>query len=270
MKQHPNKEQDHLILSAANSATAKSWGAENAPFTPQLYLLVLMTMGSVMAFVATPCMYIAYAVTQRELYQSRSSPLPIVTNMFCDWPLASSCVTGLGLTLLFTGMAATAVARIPLDIRFKPRTRIMELAILGQVGVWILLPTSVPTRGEGQEYIWWMHYGATFLLMASSVYALYQAANVCVFFSEVLDRKDWHMQGLAKAAVYLVYVAVVGIVATLVSGGYLAVAHSPADHPMRLVLALGELTVLGFAGAGYFMIIYVYAGIEDAAAKRLK
>ena len=162
------------------------WGSENAPFVPQLYLLVMMTLGSLLAFVGTPVMYVAYAATQQELYLSRNSPLPIITNMFCDWPMLSSAVTGVGLSLLFSGMAATAIARIPLEVKFAPRTAIIEFSILGQVALWLLIPSSMGVAPAYQDAVSLVHYGATFLLMASSIYALYQAANVCVYFAEVL------------------------------------------------------------------------------------
>ena len=235
---------------------------ENAPFVLQTILLVVMITGSLLAFVGTPVLYVVYTANERSLYASRrgGSPIPIVTDMLGDWPLLGSISTGLGLTLLFTGLAATAVGRIPMDIPFSPRTTIVGYAVLAQVGAWLLLPTSRWGTGPVES---WIHHGATLLLMGSSIYALYQVCQVCVAVADMLQCK-W-LRERAEGAKYCVYVAVAGILGATVSGG--VTAFSDQDPAAAwTVLAVSELVVIGFGGVGYFIAIWAYAGIEAEAS----
>ena len=238
---------------------------ENAPFLLQTVLLAVMITGSLLAFVGTPILYVVYTVNQRDLYAPRrgGSPIPIVTDMLGDWPLLGSATTGLGLTLLFTGLAATAIGRIPLDIQFSPRTTIVGYSVLAQVGAWLLLPTS---RWGVDSVSSWIHHGATLLLMGSSIYALYQVCRVCVAVADML-RCKW-LRGRAEAAKYCVYVAVAGILGATVSGSVTAFSEQDPAAAWT-VMAVSELVVIGFGGAGYFIAIWAYAGIEYEASMQI-
>ncbi len=243
----------------------EKWGNEDAPYVPQRRLLYVLLAGSIMSFIGTPIMYVVYAATEYELYSPRRGPLPVVTDMFGDWPLLSHAVTGIGLTLLFSGLIATSIARIPLDVKFTPRTTIVEFSVVGQLSLWLLLPTS-HRFPAGTEVGSWIHYASTFALMGSSIYVLYQAAVVCLFFAYVLV--DPKIMWYSWAGTACVWLAVVGIVGATVTGGLTAVMGRQ-DAPQYLwpLMAVFELVVLGFGGIGYFLVIYAYDQIEKRAAE---
>jgi hypothetical protein len=88
------------------------------PYTPNTDLIIFLVAGSVLTFVGTPAFYIWFAATERAKYTHKRDPLPVVSDMFTHWPVLSSFCMGVGTALLFTGIIATAIARIPLDLRF--------------------------------------------------------------------------------------------------------------------------------------------------------
>lgn len=242
-----------------------NWGNEDAPYVPQRHLLCVLLAGSIMSFIGTPIMYVVYAATEYELYSPRRGPLPIITDMFGDWPLLSHAVTGVGLTLLFSGLVATSIARIPLDVTFTPRTTIVEFSIIGQMSLWLLLPTS-HRFPEGTEVGAWIHYASTFALMGSSIYVLYQAAVVCLFFADALV--DERIKRYAWVGTACVWIAVVGIAGATVTGGLAAVmGRAGAPQYLWSMMAVFELMVLGLGGVGYFFVIYAYEQIERRASE---
>jgi hypothetical protein len=228
------------------------------PNQPTIIVLLLL-VGSVLAFIGTPVLYVAYAFTEPEKYMPRRGPVPIITDVFGDWPVLTHAVTGAGLTLLFTGVLGAAMARIPPE----QRNTIAEFCVLAQASLWLILPTS-QRYPEGSALTSGIHYGATFVLMGSSIYALYQVADVCAFYARELQM---HQQGWwAEAAKQCVWVAVLGIVGATVSGGATAVMGRESNgevHALWTMLAVSELTVVLFGGIGYFVVIYVYYRMEE-------
>ena len=75
---------------------ATSAREDDAPYIPQADLLVVMISSALLAFVATPVMYAAYAATQQGLYMHRGSPISIVTDMLGNWPVLSVALLASG------------------------------------------------------------------------------------------------------------------------------------------------------------------------------
>ena len=212
----------------------------------------LIIEGSLLAFAGTPALYALYAATQRELYYARRGPLPIITDMFGDWPLPSSVATGLGLTYLFTGMLGrSAAARSSASL-------LSRLCVMGMVAIWLVLPTS-HLYPAGNQCESWIHYGATLVLMYASIRALHLVACAChLRLQHPGCEEDFCGLLCAVGAKVCVRLAVGGIVGSTVFGGMTALNGRGPSSPTWLwtALAASELVVLVFGGTGYFLVIY--------------
>lgn len=154
-------------------------------------IFMVMVVGMVLSFGGTAASYIWYTASAADLYSSRRWPLPIVTDMFGDWPLLSCVTTGLGVTLLFTALVAIAIARIPLEVGFRPRTMLVYTAITAQASVWIVIPSSkkygvMPNSG----IVGWIHEASTLVFIVSCVWALHTAHSICDFLVEAIAEQQ--------------------------------------------------------------------------------
>lgn len=254
---------------------------EDAPYEPQSELIWVLLIGSILSFVGTPIAYIWYASTEQDSYHARlHKPLPLVTDMFTNWPLISGTLFGVGMSMLFIGILATAISRIPNSIAFQPRTVLVQLCILSTVGVWLVLAscgTQLPqgTESDSDWLVDSVHHASTLVLMVSAIYSLHEAAWICRYFADHIgmqQKKDVE-DGSVKLLLWAVsvsqicaLVAVSGIVGATVS---VLVATLAAAKPVPMflwqMLAFCEIVVLGFGGVGYFLVIYAYAIIEKGA-----
>jgi len=162
---------------------------EKDPSPPNKELLVILVLGCLMLFVGTTATYVVYAVTATSMYSSRGPPPPIITDMIRDWPLLSSSFLGVGSSLLFAGILATAITRIPYDVGFKPRTVLARLCVAALASMWLLVASSgfdlsVPLSLE------WIHLVATLVFMVSAVWALGTARGICYFFIQVIQLRQ--------------------------------------------------------------------------------
>lgn len=156
--------------------------AHENPSTQQSELLFILTVGSLLVYGGTPILYACYAATQSDKYSHRRTPLPLLTDMFGDWPLSSSAVVGVGITLLFTGLIATAIARIPPTlVPFHPRTKVVRYAAVTQASIWLVISSSAHYPA-GDDVMDWVHNISTFVFMVSTVYMLFMVLSLCNFF----------------------------------------------------------------------------------------
>jgi hypothetical protein len=255
------------------------------PSTQQSELLAILILGSLLVYGGTPIIYAAYAATQYETYSHRRTPLPLLTDMFGDWPLLSSAVVGVGITLLFTGLIATAVARIPpTQVPFHPRTKVVRYSVVTQASVWLVIPSS-EHYPAGDDVMDWVHNIFTFVFMVSSVYMLLVTVSLCDFFVEAIATQpgggstySGKLRRTCAWARYSLWVAAAAVVGATVSVSIIALGDWPAPSqvdadrkgsyaPQVLwqSLVACELIILFFSGAGYALVIYTYAGIEAAA-----
>lgn len=260
--------------------------AETKPYTPQSDLLFLLILGSSLVFIGTPVIYAWYAATQSAAYSKRRTPLPLLTDMFGDFPLLSSAIVGVGITMLFTGLIATAIARIPFSVQFHPRTKLVRYSVLVQISVWLVVPSS-SLYPAGSDAMDWVHNISTFVFMVSTVYMLFVALGLCTFFVQAIrdivpedDENDLpaledveSLQGTATAARVCLWIAAAGVLGATISvcviafGGWGETAEGQSKAPQYLwqILVACELAILLFCGLGYGLVIYTYAGIEALA-----
>lgn len=252
---------------------------EHTPYAPQADLTFALTLGSCMCFVGFPVMYVMYAINETASYNARNrDPLPLVTDVFGDWMLASSGVAGVGFTLLFTGMFATAVARIPFDVGFKPRTNLVRSSIVATSSVWIVICSSRGFPSRSDQLVGWVHVVSTVAFMLSAVYTLYSAYSICSFLVDSIDLRLGRvgssaaqppnpLRDVCRWCLAFAILSASGILGAFVSMCIIAangLEHASARIAWQL-LAASELTCLLFGGAGYFTVIYLYVSIEAAA-----
>ncbi len=263
---------------------------ERNPQSQNTELLWILISGCLLLFLGTTTSYIVYAVTATEMYQPRRSPLPIVTDMIRDWPLLSSCFLGVGATLLFTGMLATAISRIPYDVGFKPRTMLVRLCITALGSIWIVIASSGYDRSVSSSFDW-VHHASTFVFMASAVWALHTANHVCYFFIQAIQDRQLGGQSAdnntattttttiggtieARLGSYEIacnvcaWTGVIAVIGGTVSAGAAALLEDQTVKGyLWQGLAVAELLLILTSGVGFSLVVYMYSEIETLAAE---
>ncbi len=157
----PSKEEELLNFSASKSSQQES------------ELLYFLIIGSFLLFAGTPILYVFYSMSEYEMYSSRRTPLPLLTDMFGDWPWLSSVIMGLGVTILFTGLVGTAIARIPCtSALFQQRVTIVKYSVITQISTWTVVPANQQYL-DGNEVFYWVHSIAVLIFVCSAIYVLF-------------------------------------------------------------------------------------------------
>lgn len=244
--------------------------------------LVLLS-GSILAFVCTPIAYVCYALTEQPRYHARHrQPLPIITDMFTDWPLLSSILFGTGMTMLFAGILVIVTYDIPAVTELRSaRTILFTLSLISIFSLWPMLASSRDTSsmaGSDASSFNNVHHVSTFFLMVSAIVSLYEAKWMCAYFAHQLvaaqekggreahaDPTKWLPLALsaAEACFWVALAGVVGATASVLAT--LWAADNAARNAPWQVLACCEILVLECGGIGYFWVIYAYAILEERA-----
>jgi hypothetical protein len=129
----------------------------------------LLAAGCILTFLGTFSCYVWYSATEQNKYRGRHrAPLPLLTDMFTDWPVASSATMGAGTTLLFTAMS------LILQHEGKMHTASCSVA---QASCWLMISTSyAATMAESPA----LHNLSVFGFVASSTYTS-NRAGACGF-----------------------------------------------------------------------------------------
>lgn len=265
-------------------------------YTPQLELLIMATVGALLLFVGTPVIYGIYCATNewKELHIERTgtSVVPI-TEMFKDSPTLSSCVTGLGSTLLFMGIACLLVSRIPMKVQLRARDQGLGLCGVGTASVWVVIATSIADKSPSAKSYYWVHYIAASLFIVTALWMLWLAHDLCTWSigqlaqhgrggegdasttpsteadpiviirpkRKVLTRDEYTRMSIAAAGI--MPCLVLGILGGLVALIGMLGRESTRSYRWYPAIAVGELMVLFMCGVGYSMSAYCYWMIEE-------
>lgn len=290
-------------MSSGVSGSAAAYENNGLHSTATSDIFLVMIAGVFLCFGGTAVSYIWYTASAADLYSARRWPLPIVTDMFGDWPLVSCATMGLGTTLLFTGLVATAIARIPFEVGFRPRTVLVYTAIAAQASVWIVIPSSKNYGAlVSSGIVGWIHEGSTLVFMVSSVWGLYTVYSICDFFVEALQQRNnahqplaplhrratgwttpfvvhqyggnqlaWEraaaLQPYVTACNICVWLAGIGVVGATITVACIAfIDDRPTESYIWQAFVVSELMILLFTGVGYVLAIYTYSEIEAVAS----
>lgn len=180
----------------------------------------LLELGCTLTFLGTFACYILYSATEQKSYNARNrKPLPLLTDMFSDWPLASSTCMGTGSTLLFTAMAVI--------LHWQGGAQLATCS-LTQASCWIMICTSAFS-----EYSM-LHNASVLVFVSSSTYTL-QTTNL------------QHMHTIA-ALIWLCLAAAAASTAFLQGKRQCAAS-------IWQVLVASELTILAASGVGFFLVL---------------
>lgn len=284
----PSKEEELL-----NFSGSKSYQKESD-------LLSFLIIGSFLVFAGTPVLYVLYSTSEYETYSSRRTPLPLLTDMFGDWPWLSSVVVGLGITILFTGLLGTAIAKIPrTSALFRHRVIIVRYSVIAQISAWMVIPAN-QAYINGNEVFYWIHSIAAFVFVCSAIYVLFVCIQLCNFFVQTIvdialavpmqgdsceeenSRNRWMIfleNGMmmrsssfwAQMCLWVAIVALIGATVSVVVIGSGDWGHTTGSKlhmaPQYLwqILAVCELCILLFAGIAYALVIDTCVGIEESS-----
>jgi hypothetical protein len=235
----------------------------------------IVIIGALLIFMAIPVLYVLYAITEKSLYSSRRWPLPIITDMFGDWPVLSSATMGVGVNMLFTIIAGVALVHINLKELAKTQALIVGLCIAVQASIWIVIPSSV-RHGFNSTHIFWLHNMSSLVFMTSVVWLLYVGSATYLYISGTVCKESEKGNGgpsggsggfdsgcIKQASPACIartcsFVALSGEVLATLSIICISIWGSTADvsQYMRQILAISELVIMGSCGVGYTLLIY--------------
>lgn len=116
---------------------------------------LLAKLGLLLLSCGTLAAYTAFFIVRRGS-EAYSGPMPVITDMFREWPLAGSATAGIGSTMLLAGIQ-------------KSDTGGAKGLILVSSSMWLVIGSS---RNFGDAVISWLHDLATLAFMLFGVYAL--------------------------------------------------------------------------------------------------
>ena len=202
-------------------------------------LLGIQAAGVLLVCAGTLAAYAALvSQTQYTSYQ------PVVTDMFREWPLVGSLTTGLGMTLMASGLLATVMMQsdwIDHAMHSRGSWRQLVLAlVLAQVGVWAVISTSDSGHDNTVSFI---HNLATLVLMLAVLYGLW----FCLRVIHTLQEKD-KVAGVEIGLLILVPAGMLSLVGAAVS----VMVHN------RVLLGISEVAFILAVGIGYGIVVYSY------------
>lgn len=280
-------------------------GAYEAPSVPKTDLAVILVIGTILSFVLTMVFYAWYAATEYDRYSPKRFPLPVITDMLTDWPVAASVSMGAGTTLVCTAIVAVVIARIPWDIPFGPRTTLVRTAVITQSSAWILICSS-NTGSLPKEMVGWVHNASVVIFVAAAAYTMETVHYICRFLCDAMlvaaaDPSSVHAshphpssrslgklssaaaagaQGTLMTASDAIFAARFFLWVVWISLGVAAAAVIGANvwevlneyrsshlHAQYFwqMLVGAELALISSLGIGCILLIYTYMKLEDAA-----
>lgn len=234
------------IIVTPGSASSSSSSSVNL-------LLGMQACGLFLVFPGTWIAYVAYANSLPHWYE-----IPVITDLFRDWPVSGSLTFGLGTTLICSGLTGAVVLRATvaenLVGRKFPWRRLACIMVLAYPSVWLVISTSCTGCSDLYQ---WMHKVAALVFTSLVLYALTMCLdvlhNIC---SQVMDT---HAQINAEALLligkwFIVPVSFLSILGCLIS--------VITDVYMKKLLAVSELVFLTASGSGYAVVVYIYWTLE--------
>lgn len=161
-------------------------------YSSQIELLLMTMIGATLLFIVTPIQYGYYCATNdsKGLYVALTgSPLVPLTTMFKEWPTLSSCVTGAGSTLMFTGFACIIALRIPLHVDLAARDLALVLCAAASVSMWVVIATSFRDETVPPS-MFWLHAASAAVLMVSTLWLVHTGHELCVWAMLQLRPED--------------------------------------------------------------------------------
>jgi hypothetical protein len=202
---------------------------------------ILLACGFVLVFLVTPALFLWYATTEQAIYSKRRWPMPIISDMFGDWPMLSSASMGLGISIQFTGISWLALLAVD---SLQNATLLCRLCVAVQSSVWVVIPTSL-NHGFQDVSTFWAHNVSTLIFIASSVWAL-QVCNGMV--------RDWSSDASYRTvglcvAVCCFCVGLAGISVLLISA---------TPGVAWQLLAVSEYVLFTSSALGYALLLGMY------------
>jgi hypothetical protein len=206
-----------------------------------------MGVGYLLVFVTTTALFIAYAATEQASYNLRRGPIPMVSDMFGDWPIPSSATMGMGTALLYSSVLLVASTLQTEDVRW-----LVGYCIGVQASLWILISTGTK-NGYTPIVVTLAHALGAFLFTLFSVMVLRTTHKLCKLYSVVDNAK------LLSIAPVCVNTSLVAIVLSVVFMGVSTVL-SPDTKKLFVwpLLASFELFISFLTWVGFTSLMYAY------------
>ena len=230
-----------------------------------MQLLIIPFIGSVLLFVGTPVAYSFFATSSNKHKaetEIKGCNLPLLSDMFAEWPLLSSSCTGVGMTLLFSGITVNSVVRMPsmMDVQVDVIDSIVWMSSVQQAVIWIVVCTS-GEKGFPPTVIGILHYAAAFVCMVVPVVILHYMD--IIFTAIAVATIDSSLQMACWWIRCNIWIASCGVLAALAAVGRILHLRKDAGFShWRQLLVVGELSILGACGMGYFTTMYCFSTIE--------
>lgn len=223
-------------------------------------LLAIQVAGVTLVMFGTLVMYAAFCVciwwwqphhdhkaTEEDPNHPMYAALPVITDAFREWPLAGGLTTGLGVTLMCSGLtfaALTAMLHPWIAWSFS----------VSQASVWGVILSSDMNKGKIYQ---WVHVASTFLLMASLLLGMW----LCL---DGLGHQYYVKQHERMVHWFVTHVffpaAVCGLLISMLSVmlGYSKKMFGEKKRLLKTALALGELVFVAASGTGFWAVIYLF------------
>lgn len=222
-----------------------------------------------------------------EAKMKAAAKLPVVSTMFEEWPFLSACITGLGSTLMFMGLACVAVMSIDTDSKFYLRDVLLVLCALDVCSIWISI-TSASDKYLSSMDSGWTHVVATGLFVVLSLGTLFVMYLILKHFLLKLqddsDAKTLLLMGDKTKVAYdgqwlHIYSSVQWVkyffVLACLSGLLVLIASvtekaMPNDVVVHNMLLFTELITLELCGAASAAAVYSYTLMQPFYYKHIE
>jgi hypothetical protein len=233
-----------------------------------------MVLGYTLSFLVTPILFVWYTATEQESYSIRRGIIPMVSDMFGDWPMLSSATMGIGMGLLFSSVLLVATTLEGLDGAMLAHVNtLVRLCIIIQASLWIVISTGTK-NGETPIYVTVAHASAAFLFTSSCTWALLKTYTLCKSVSDYLEGRgvNWSKKTLSYVPV-LFWLCVAAIAASVLGMMASIALGSESDIKLKYVwpfLASAELFITTLSWIGYSILMYVYYSMQSASGRSVQ
>jgi hypothetical protein len=231
-------------------------------------IAVFMILGYILTFLATLALYAWYAASEQESYNVRRGIIPMVSDMFGDWPILSSATMGIGIGLLHVSVLLVATTLQELDKAMLQNVKFLVILCMAvQASLWILISTGTK-NGETSIHVTVVHATAAFLFTSSCTWALYEANSLCKRFHRrtryLVNKITWNAKVLSVVP-FLCFLCLTAIAMSLLLMIIQIIAGYSSDMKKMYVwpiLACSELFITTLSGIGYGILMYAYYSMQ--------
>lgn len=189
------------------------------------------------------------------------TPVPVISSMFEEWPLVSSCVVGMGATLMFMGIICIGVSDLaaPGGSNATLRNALVALCALCTVSIWMSMASVADTSdlvaggGAGR----WLHVGATGAFVVFSIALLFVLWWILSKFGRA--GKRWYLDPCNWMLFWTIFASIWGVVIVVAA---MVQAVNMRAVPVHYLLVASEFITLLSCGIASVAAVVAYTQIE--------